>query len=411
MPVTQPLSYPFNRWEGLEVDERYARLRAESPMVRVKLAYGNEAWLATRYEDGRLVLADPRFSRVLPPGLDMPRMGERKVDSGLMATDPPEHSRIRRLAAKAFTQRGVESLRPTVTKVANELVDAMIDLGPAVDLVANFAVPLPTTTICVLLGVPVADQALFGEWASGFLSATGLTAEKIDEYQRNLWTYMAELLAERVADPQDDLLSALANAKDNDDRFSGEEVLHLAASLLAAGHETTTAAISDFVLTLLRHPGELAKIEQDPELIPQAVEELMRFVPLGVGATLPRYAKEDVEVGGVLVRAGEPVLVTINSVNRDDAVFPNAATLDVTRTVKAHLGFGHGVHHCLGASLARTQLQVALATLVGRLPNLRLAVPADQLRWKQGGFVRSPAEMPISWDPPVVQNLPRSTHP
>jgi len=394
---SEPLSYPFNRADTLELDERYAKLRAEAPMVRVRLAYGDEAWLATRYEDARFVLGDARFSRVVPSGRDEPRMGEHNVAGGILAMDPPGQTRIRRLATKAFTHRGVEGLRPVAVKVANELVDAMIAHGSPIDLVANFAVPLPVTIICTLLGVPVQDHALFAKWSEGFLSATGLTPEQVAECQVNLWQYMAALLAERTAEPRDDLLSALAQVREADDRFSGDEILQLSAGLLAAGHETTMSQIPNFVLTLLDHPAELARIKADPELIPQAVEELMRYIPLGIGAAFPRYAKEDVEVGGVLVEAGEPVLAALGSANRDDAAFPDADTLDVTRQGGAHIGFSHGSHHCLGAPLARMELQVALETLVGRLPNLRLAVPVEELTWKRGGFMRSMLEMPISW--------------
>ncbi|WNV86225.1 cytochrome P450 [Umezawaea sp. Da 62-37] len=395
----EPLSYPFNRSDTLELDERYALLRAEPSMARVKLAYGDEAWLATRYADARFVLGDARFSRVLPPGRDEPRLGEQNLTAGMLSMDPPEQTRIRRLATKAFTNRGVEALRAVAVEVADDLVTRMIEEGPPADLVANFAVPLPVTVICTLLGVPVEDHPLFAEWSEGFLSATGLTPAKIAEHQGNLWQYMAKLLAERTTDPKDDLLSALAQVRESDDRFTGQEILQLSAGLLAAGHETTMSQIPNFVLTLVQHPAELARIKEDPAIIPQAVEELMRYVPLGLGSAFPRYAKEDVEVGGVLVEAGEAVLAAIGSANRDDTAFPHADTLDVTRQggTGPHIGFSHGAHHCLGAPLARMELQVALSTLVGRLPNLRLAVPEEQLRWKQGGFMRRLTEMPVSW--------------
>jgi cytochrome P450 len=208
---------------------------------------------------------------------------------------------------------------------------------------------------------------------------------------------MATLLSERRAEPRDDLLSGLAMARDDDDRFSEMEILLFAAGLLAAGHETTTSQIPNFVLTLIEHPDELARLRAQPELVPQAVEELMRFIPLGVGSAFPRYAREDIEVGGVLVKAGEAVLAAIGSANRDDREFPDADALDLTRPIGPHLGFSHGAHHCLGAPLARMELQVALTTLVARLPDLRLAVPVEQLSWKHGSFMRAIVELPISW--------------
>ncbi|HJP78533.1 MAG TPA: cytochrome P450 [Pseudonocardiaceae bacterium] len=394
---SQPLTYPFNRTDTLDLDERYAHLRDDEPMVRVQMPHGDSAWLATRYADARFVLGDARFSRVTPPGHDEPRFDQDNRPGGLLSMDPPEQTRVRRLGMKAFTQRSLEALRPKAIEVANELVDRMIDAGPPIDLVENFAVPLPVTMICTLLGVPVADHHLFRKWSEGFVSATGLTPEQRGDYQVKLWSYMAVLLKERKAEPRDDLLSKLALVRDNDDRFTEEEILLFAAGLLAAGHETTTSQIPNFVITLIEHPDELARLRAQPELVAQAVEELMRYVPLGVGAAFPRYAREDVEVGGVLVKKGEAVLAALGSANRDDRAFPEADRLDLTRPASPHLGFSHGAHHCLGAPLARMELQVALTTLVGRLPNLRLAVPNEKLRWKQGSFMRSITEMPISW--------------
>ena len=394
---SQPLNYPFNRTDTLDLDERYAHLRDDEPMVRVQMPHGDSAWLATRYADARFVLGDARFSRVTPPGHDEPRFSEEPGLGGLLAMDPPEQTRVRRLGMKAFTTRSVEALRPKAIEVANELVDRMIDEGPPIDLVENFAVPLPVTMICTLLGVPFEDHHLFRKWSEGFVSATGLTPEQRGDYQVKLWSYMAVLLKERKAEPRDDLLSKLALVRDNDDRFTEEEILLFAAGLLAAGHETTTSQIPNFVITLIEHPDELERLRAQPELVTQAVEELMRYVPLGVGAAFPRYAREDVEVGGVLVKKGEAVLASLGSANRDDRAFEDADRLDVTRPASPHLGFSHGAHHCLGAPLARMELQVALTTLVGRLPNLRLAVPNEKLRWKQGSFMRSITEMPIAW--------------
>jgi cytochrome P450 len=334
---------------------------------------------------------------VLPEGRDEPRMGEQTFAEGILSMDPPEQTRIRRLAMKAFTRHRVEELRPLATEVSNRLVDTMIEKGSPADLVELFATPLPVTMICTMLGVPVEDHHRFGEWSQGFLSATGITPAQAAEYQGLLMGYMARLLAERGADPRDDLLSAFAQVRDDDDRFAEDEILQLAAGLLTAGHETTVSQIPNFVLTLLQHPGELDRLYRDPGLVPQAVEELMRFEPLGIAAAAARYAKEDVEVGGVVVRKGEPVLVSIGAADRDESAYPNADALELTRDGAPHLGFSHGAHHCLGAPLARMELQVALEVLGGRLPHLRLAVPESELRWKFGGFMRSPVELPIAW--------------
>ncbi|MDI5942023.1 cytochrome P450, partial [Micromonospora sp. DH15] len=213
----------------------------------------------------------------------------------------------------------------------------------------------------------------------------------------NLFAYMGELIARRRDEPTDDLIGAMVRARDADDRLSEEEVVQLAAGLLAAGHETTVTQIPNFAYVLLQHPDEWARLRADRTLVPRAVEELMRFVPLGATAAFARYAKEDVEIGGVLVRAGEPVVVSIPSANRDETVFADADRLDLGREVNPHLGFGHGVHHCVGAQLARMELQVVLDTLLDRTPGLRLAVPEPELVWKSGLLVRGLTAMPVAW--------------
>lgn len=394
----EPVEYPFNRAEDLELDERYARLREGGKLVRVKMPYGEDGWLATRFEDVRTVLGDPRFSRAASVGRDEPRTSPLSVGAGvILSMDPPETTRIRRLVGKAFTQRSVEALRPKAHAVANELVDGMIEKGAPVDLVEHFASPLPVSMICSLLGVPLADQHKFLVWSEIFASATTLTAEQTQEYVIALGGYMTDLLRQRREEPADDLLSGLARARDEDDRFTDEEILSLSMTLLGAGHENITSQIPNFVYTLLRHPGELARLRADLSLVPQAVEELMRFVPLALGPVLARYALEDIEVGGVLVRAGEPVVPSLGSANRDEDVFERADELDLTRRPGPHVGFGHGAHHCLGAPMARMELQVALETLLERFPDLRIAVPESELPWRVGTFMRSPEELPVAW--------------
>jgi cytochrome P450 len=223
--------------------------------------------------------------------------------------------------------------------------------------------------------------------------------EQIQQYIANLHEYIAGLVAQRRQDTTDDLLGAMVRARDeNSDRLTEDELVSLAAGLLAAGHETTVTQIPNFVYVLLTNPESLAQLRDHPELVPAAVEELLRFVPLGAGAGFPRYALEDIEVGGVLVRAGEPVLAALGSANRDGEVFDEPDRLDFTRAPAAsHIGFGHGIHHCLGAQLARMELQVALGSLVARLPELRLAVPEPELVWKSGMLVRGLKKMPLAW--------------
>ncbi|WP_433622175.1 cytochrome P450 [Nocardia sp. CA-120079] len=389
------MTYPFDT-DKLTVDPRYAELR-EGPLHRVRLPYGEPAWLATRYADIKTVLADPRFSRAAAVGRDEPRTRPHAVGPGtIMSFDPPEHSRLRRLASQAFTVRRVEALRVRAQQIADELIDTMLAKGAPADLVADFGLPLPTIVICELLGVPVADRGEFRVWSDAFMSTTKYTPEQVKSYLAELTDYMAGLIVERRKSARDDLLSALVAARDNDDRLTEEELLILAQSLLVAGHETTASQIPNFVYTLLTHPEQLAALRTDPDLIPQAVEELLRYVPLGTGGGLPRYAVEDVQLGAVTVRAGEPVLVALHSANRDETVFTRPDELDLLRPPTSHISFGHGAHHCLGAPLARMELQVAIATLVNRVPGLRLTREHD-IVWKTGVSTRGPERMPITW--------------
>jgi cytochrome P450 len=252
--------------------------------------------------------------------------------------------------------------------------------------------------ICELLGVPFADRDRFQIWSESIISTTSLTVEQITQYLDNLNAYMADLVDQRRREPADDLISAMVRARDEDqDRLTEEELVSLAAGLLAAGHETTVTQVPNFVYVLLTTPGAYRQLAAAPELTPAAVEELMRYVPLGVGSAFARYAVEDIELGGVLVRAGEPVLGSLSSANRDGAVFPDPDTLDLTRESNPHMGFGHGVHHCLGAQLARMELQVALTALIGHFPDLRLAVPEEELTWKSGMLVRGLKTLPVAW--------------
>ena len=399
MTTAEPRTYPFSHPERLDMEPMFADLRANEPLTRVRLPYGEPGWLATRYEDVKVVLSDPRFSRAASLERDEPRMRPQPSQpGGILSMDPPDHSRLRRLVTKAFTVRRIEQLRPRVQQIADELLDAMIAQGPPSDLVEDFALPVPVTVICELLGVPYADRADFRYWSDAFLSTTKFTPAEVGECTGKLRAYFEDLVAQRRREPKDDLLSGLVAARDNEDRLSEEELLMLSLGLLVAGHETTASQIPNFVYTLLTHPDQLALLRADLSLVPKAVEELMRYVPLGLGAGIARYATEDIELGGVLVRAGEPVLPVLASANRDESAFPDPDTLDLRRTDTSHIGFGHGVHHCLGAPLARMELQVTLDTLLRRLPGLRLAEGEAGVTWKEGLSTRGPERMLITWD-------------
>ncbi|GAA2409272.1 cytochrome P450 [Streptomyces pulveraceus] len=389
-----PLAYPFNTPDGLQLSDAYERVRGQSGLLRVQLPYGEPAWLVTRYADARLVLGDQRFSRAAAASHDEPRQSEGQRDGGILGMDPPDHTRLRSLVAKAFTVRQVEKLRPQVRELTAALLDEMETAGPPADLVDLFALPLPVAVICRMLGVPTEDRPRFRVWSDDALSTSSLTAEEFDASRAELRAYMAGLIDQHRQDPQDDLMTALIEARDDGDRLSELELIDLCVGILVAGHETTASQIPNFVLTLLDHPDQLARLRAEPELVPNAVEELLRFVPLGSGAGQPRYATEDIEVGGTLVRAGSPVLVAVGAANRDALRFSAPGVLDIAREGNQHLGFGHGVHHCLGAPLARLELQEALSALITRFPELRLA---GDVTWKSEMLVRGPRVMPVEW--------------
>ncbi|MEU6509035.1 cytochrome P450 [Streptomyces sp. NPDC046942] len=389
-----PLAYPFNSSQELALSDAYERARDTPGLLRVQLPYGEPAWLATRYADARLVLGDQRFSRALGLEHDEPRASEGRRDSGILSMDPPDHTRLRSLVAKAFTVRQVEKLRPQIRELTSALLDEMAEAGPPVDLIDRYALPIPVAVICRLLGVPEEDRPRFRTWSDAALSTSSLTAEEFDRNREELRAYMAQLITAHRERPRDDLMTALIEARDQGDRLSELELVDLCVGILVAGHETTATQIPNFVLTLLDHPEALSRLRAEPTLITSAIEELLRFVPLGSGAGQPRYAKEDIEVGGTLVRAGEPVLVAVGAANRDALRFSAAGTLDITRSGNAHLGFGHGVHHCLGAPLARLELQEAVGALVARFPRLHVA---GDITWKTEMLVRGPRVMPVGW--------------
>jgi cytochrome P450 len=392
---TEPLAYPFNEEEGLALNEAYAAAREGEGMIRVKLPYGDSAWLATRYADARLVLGDNRFSRAMASEHDAPRHTPANNNStGILSMDPPDHTRLRTLVAKAFTMRRVEELRPRVRELAEQLVRDMVAAGAPVDLVEEYALPIPVAVICELLGVPTADRPKFRKWSDAALSTSSLTAEQFQANREELRDYMRGLIEAHRENPADDLMTALIQARDERDRLSELELVDLCVGILVAGHETTASQIPNFVYVLLDEPARWEQLRNNPDLLPAAVEELTRFVPLGSGAGFPRYAKEDIEVGGALVHAGEPVLVAVGAANRDALQFDSPETLNFARESSQHLGFGHGVHHCLGAPLARLELQEALRALLTGLPGLKLA---GDIQWKTQMLVRGARAMPVGW--------------
>ncbi|MGV9925828.1 cytochrome P450 [Nocardia rhamnosiphila] len=396
---TEVRRYPFGEPVRLDMDPLFTKLRREEPVCRVELPYGGEGWLVTRYEDVKLVLADPRFSRAATVGReDLPRATPAPVrPDSLLSMDPPEHSRLRKLVAKAFTGRRVAELRPRTRAIVDEKLTALEQAGAPADLVEGFALPLPVTVICEMLGVPPRDQHRFRDFSDAILSTTAYTREQIESARDSLETYLAEVVAERRQRPTDDLLGALVAARDEEDRLSERELVNLGVGLLIAGHETTANQIANFTYVLLTQREYWELLRAEPELIPGAVEELLRYVQLGAGAGQPRVATEDVVLSGVTVRAGDSVFVNTQAANRDENVFDDPESLDLTRQRNPHVAFGYGAHHCLGAQLARVELQVALEALLERFPSMRLSLPLDEIPWKSGLLVRGPKQLLVEW--------------
>ncbi|MCC3770315.1 cytochrome P450 [Streptomyces sp. UNOC14_S4] len=392
-----PRPYPFSEAVALDVDPLYAKLRTEEPVVRVSCPFGEDAWLVTRHADMKTILADPRFSRALAQEHDESRMTPLPIHTSILGMDSPDHTRLRRLLAKVFTMRRVELLRPRIEREAHRLIDALVAAGPPGDLMESFAVPFAGTVVCELLGVPFEDREQFRGWLDAFSATTVMTEEEIEADTQRLHGYIGRLMVTRRAAPQDDLISAMVKASDEEDKLSEKELVELASVLLIAGHETVSSQMIDSLHVLLTHPEQLAALKRSPELMPGAIEEMLRYVPLISHVTFARYAKEDVELSGTLVRAGESVLPAIPSANRDESVFENADRFDILREHNPHLGFGYGIHRCLGAPLARLEMEVALDSLLHRLPGMRCAVPVEELEWKDGMQVRSLLELPVVW--------------
>ena len=397
--MSVPPDFPFPQARPPEPSDAYARLRREEPVSLVTTPTGDVAWITTRHDDVQTVFADPRFSRaaVLQPGAPRSSHLDGLSAVSLLSMDDPGHGRLRRLVASAFTARRVESLRERTESICAGLLDDLAGAEPPADLMSHLAVQLPVIVICELLGVPPQDHVRFRAWSSEFFATADQDAEGVLRAYAELTAYIAGLVAAKRDQPGDDLLSALITARDEGDRLSEEELVNLTMTILIAGHETTANQIANSVVTLFRHPDQLAALRADPSLVPRAVEELLRYSPLSSGGGLIRIAREEIELSGTTVKAGEGVIPISGAANRDPEVFPQPDRFDLGRERNSHLAFGHGIHHCLGAQLARMELQVALAALLRRFPGLRLAIPDGELPWKQGIITNALGTLPLTW--------------
>jgi nocardicin N-oxygenase len=394
--------YPFGSDEGLDVDPLFVELLEDEPVSRIRLPYGGEGWLVVRYADVRQVMSDPRFSRALAAGPEVPRLTQHPASaSSILLMDSPEHTRMRRLVAGAFTARRSERLKPLIERLAERLVDAMLDSGAPAELVGEYTLPLAIGVICELLGVPAADQASFRGWATVALSRGAYPPEQVREAMDNLSDYLVEQIDLRRREPADDLLGALVRARDDEDRLSELELVTISATLLTAGYENTGNTMANLVLRLLSRDGLWRELAAQPSPPPQrlatAIEELLRHAMFGTGTSFARIATEDVRIGGVTIRAGEAVFTSLPTANRDPRAFAEPQRLELGRDPNPHVTFGYGPHHCLGAQLARQELHTGLGVLLRRLPGLALAVPLAELPWKTGLIVRGVESLPVRW--------------
>ncbi|MDA3647653.1 cytochrome P450 [Saccharopolyspora indica] len=396
-PAEPAATYPFGPGTQVDPEPEYGRFRREQPVAKVKLAFGGEAWLVTRYADVKAVLNDSRFSRAATVEAKTWISQSGPEGASLVIMDPPEHTRIRTLVAKAFTARRIEALRPRIQQITDEMLDGMERAGQPADLIAHLSLPLPVAVICELLGVPFDDHQKLRTWSETIMSSTAFSAEETGAAYGQLAGYLAGLIAQRRERPTEDLLGALVVARDEQDKLSEQEMISVALTILVAGHDTTASHIGNSTYALLRRPDQWALLRDDPALLERGVEELLRYLALGVSSGLPRVATEDIELGGVLIKAGDSVIPSITAANLDEDVFDAPDRIDLTREHNPHIAFGHGIHHCLGAQLARVELQVALSTLARRFPDLRLAVPEEELSWKTGLLMRGFRELPVTW--------------
>ncbi|MEU3341752.1 cytochrome P450 [Streptomyces sp. NPDC006668] len=389
------LRFPFETSRLFDPPAEWRLLRESCPVARADLPTGDRAWLVTRYEDVRAVLNDPRLSRAATTRPDAPRLGPARPEpDSIMAMDPPDHTRLRRLLAPAFTGRQAERLRPRIARTAERLLDDMAEIGPPVDLVEHLARPLPIITICELLGVPDEDRESFKEWTDAALTLAPHAAGAVTGARERLADYLRHLIAEKQQTPGDDLLGTLIAARD-EDRLRPAELVTVAATLITAGYHTVANSLANSVLALLRHPGQLDPLRGGP-FPAEAVEELLRWTPGPVSGGTIRIATEEVKIGATVVRPGEAVIPSTASANRDAEAFEDPDVLDLGRPENRHIAFGHGIHRCLGAPLARVELQVALDALVRRFPALRLAVAERELSWGTG-MIRGVNALPVAW--------------
>lgn len=358
-------------------------------------------WIVTSYDNASAILKDPRFikdpSKTSQPGGSGETSSLKKLIAtrrDMLVTDPPDHTRLRNLVSKAFTSRAVEQIRPRIQQIVDELLDEVEPRGQ-MDLIADFAFPLPTIVISEMLGVPLEDRQQFRMWSKVHVSAQYEVEQRMTALEE-FFMYITRLVGEKRTQPGPDLISSLVQAEENGDTLSETELVSTIFLLILAGHETTINLIGDGTLALLQHPEQMHLLRNDPTLLPSAIEELLRYAA-PVSFTTTRWASEDVTIGDKVIRKGESVFVALSAVNTDPHQFQHPEVLDITRKENRHMSFGKGIHSCLGAPLARMEGQIAFGTLLRRLPNLRLACSLEELTWDQSLLFRGLTSLPVTF--------------
>ncbi|MFV2118598.1 cytochrome P450 [Streptomyces sp. Act-28] len=394
----EPLAFPQDRSCPYHPPAAYDPLREDRPLSRATLYDGRRVWLVTGHAVARELLADQRLSTdSTDPAFPIPTERATAVRArrraALLGEDDPVHNAQRRLLIPSFTLKRIAGMRPGIERIVHGLLDRMVEQGPPAELVSAFALPVPSMVICELLGVPYEDHEFFEEQSRRALR--GPRPQDTVEAVNRLEAYLGDLVDAKRSAPGDGLLDQLAVEQYATGRMDRRELTDLAMVLLVAGHETTANMLSLGTFTLLRHPERLAELRADPSLLPTAVEELLRFLSIADG--LLRFAREDVEVAGTVIRAGEGVVFSASLINRDASVYADPDALDWRRSARHHLAFGFGIHQCLGQNLARAEMEIAFEALLTRLPGLRLAVPAEEIPFKPGDTLQGMVELPVAW--------------
>jgi cytochrome P450 len=399
-PTAAAHACTFDFAEALEFDPVLRRMAETGPVARIRLPYGEaEAWLVTRYDDVKTVTTDRRFSRAAIVGRDYPRMTPEPIvqPEAINVVDPPDSARVRSLVSKAFTPEHLERMRERTQHVVDRLLDSMAAHGSPADLVEHLAAPLPLITICEVLDIPDGDSERLRGYARTMMDIEAATKSDAARAKAEMREYFAELSAARRAHPGDDLISTLATASDGGDVLNDKELAVMSMVLMITGQDTTSFEIGNLAYTLLTRPELLDQARADAEALPRLLSELLRHIPFRKGVGIPRIALEDVELGGVTIRAGDYVHVSYLTANRDPLKFDRPDEIDPTRTGPRNMTFGWGAHRCLGAPLASVELEVALGSLLERFPDLALAVPAEKVAWNASSIWRYPVVLPVAW--------------